>query len=80
MNSMLKRLLEAIRTLPDNPSPDQLQRIKTMTAKMKEAPDNEHKLLNALKPFAKQGVNGDRLVNDVDYERAVRTYELIGGK
>lgn len=80
MNTIMKRLIEAIAALPDTPTPEQLQRVRTISSKLKEAPDNEQKLLKALKPFAKQGVNGDRLVNDVDYERAVRTYELIGGK
>lgn len=80
MNTMLKRLIESIESLPSTPTPEQLQRVKTMSQKVKEAPDNERKLLEALKPFARKGATGNNIVGDLDYERATRTYQNIGGR
>lgn len=80
MNTVLKRLFEAIAALPERPTSEQVARIKMMRQKATEAPDYEKELREALKPFAVQGVNGGRLVNDIDYERAVRVYEKAGGR
>lgn len=80
MNILMKRLLEAIATLPANPTKDDLTRIKVMRDKIVERPDTEKELLDALRPFAMQGAHGGRLVNDLDYERAIKVYEKVGGR